>query len=92
MGFTREQNSWGGTNAHFLHDANAANGVPSRYEFTSDDRSLGATNVNTTHAVTQRMVRPLVTNSPLLTTASAAAAASAVAGSQEVAFSPPHLK
>jgi hypothetical protein len=50
MGFTREQNSWGGTNAHFLHDANAANGVPSRYELTFDDHSLGATNVNITHA------------------------------------------
>jgi hypothetical protein len=61
MGFTREQNSWGGTNAQLVHDANALMGVPSRYELTSADNSLGGS-------------------------------ASAVAGSQEVAFSPPHLK
>jgi hypothetical protein len=46
VGWTLEQCSLGGTNSQLVHDANAANGVPSRYthEFTSDQRSLGGTN------------------------------------------------
>jgi hypothetical protein len=41
MRWTREQNSMGGTNRQATHDANALMGVPSRYELTFEDRSLG---------------------------------------------------
>ena len=41
MRWTREQCSMGGTNSQAQHDANALMGVPSRYELTFEDCSLG---------------------------------------------------
>jgi hypothetical protein len=41
VGYTFEQCTLGGTNCQATHDANALKGVPSRYELTSEDRSLG---------------------------------------------------
>ena len=46
MSYTREQNSYGGTNVQLVHDANTLMSVPSRYDFTSDDPSHGGTNAN----------------------------------------------
>jgi hypothetical protein len=49
MGFTREQNSYGGSISQGTHAANAKGGNPTLFggnphEFTFEDRSLGGTN------------------------------------------------
>jgi hypothetical protein len=41
VGWTLDQRSRGGTNSQAQHDANALMGVPSRYELTFEDCSLG---------------------------------------------------
>jgi hypothetical protein len=62
VGYTFEQCSRGGTNGQATHDANALKGVPSRYELTFEDRSLGGTlggtNAQATHAANAASGQP----------------------------------